>query len=215
MLERKYHQQALCPGPRSPFGHIYTQEEIDGLMAAARKLFSPRGLRCHTYYHLVGLLTTTGMRSGEAVRLADTDVNLAEGLLTIRESKFGKSRIVPLHPTTVRALAAYKVRRDAFLKRAEAPAFFVNERRAPIGSPHNRNRPSSHLLRERPAQHPGADVRGPAPPPRRPGTISTRNAKAAAAEAAHARSGVGGGNAHLSDPISPALNPFGLSVFFC
>jgi integrase len=88
--------------------YIYTQEDIDQLMAAAR-LFSPQGLLCHTYYHLVGLLATTGMRSGEAVRLADTDVNLAEGLLTIRGSKFGKSRVVPLHPTTVKALAVSNV----------------------------------------------------------------------------------------------------------
>jgi integrase len=58
-------------------------------MAAARNLFSPQKLRCHTYCHLVGLLATTGMRSGEAVRLANSDVNLAEGLITIRESKFG------------------------------------------------------------------------------------------------------------------------------
>src|SRR5215472_8645428 len=106
--------------------YIYTQEEIGRLMAAARKLFSPRGLRCHTYYHLVGLLATTGMRSGEAVRLGVGDVNLAEGLLTIRESKFGKSRMVPLHRTTVRALATYKARRDAFLKTVKAPTFFIN-----------------------------------------------------------------------------------------
>jgi integrase/recombinase XerD len=116
--------------------YIYTQEEIGRLMAAARNLFSPRKLRCHTYYHLVGLLATTGMRSGEAVRLADSDVNLAEGLITIRESKFGKSRVVPLHPTTVKALVAYKARRDTFLNKAEASTFFVNERRGAIGSPH-------------------------------------------------------------------------------
>jgi integrase/recombinase XerD len=116
--------------------YIYTQEEIGRLMASARDLLSPRGLRCHTYYHLVGLLATTGMRSGEAVRLGVGDVNLAEGLLTIRESKFGKSRIVPLHLTTVKALAGYKARRDAFLKKAEAPTFFINERRGPISSPH-------------------------------------------------------------------------------
>jgi integrase len=115
--------------------YIYTQDEIDRLMAAARKLFSPRGLRCHTYYHLVGLLATTGMRSGEAVRLGDGDVNLAEGVLTIRDSKFGKSRLVPLHPTTVKALAKYKARRDAFLKKVDAPAFFINERGGPIKSP--------------------------------------------------------------------------------
>jgi integrase/recombinase XerD len=116
--------------------YIYTQKEIGRLMAAARNLFSPRKLRCETYYHLVGLLAITGMRSGEAVRLAESDVNLAEGLITIRESKFGKSRVVPLHPTTVKALAAYKARRDTFLKKAEASTFFVNERRRPIGSPH-------------------------------------------------------------------------------
>jgi integrase/recombinase XerD len=116
--------------------YIYTQDEIARLMAAARNLFSPQKLRCHTYYHLVGLLATTGMRSGEAVRLANSDVNLAEGLITIRESKFGKSRVVPLHPTTVNSLAEYKVRRDVFLKKAEAPTFFINERRGPIGSPH-------------------------------------------------------------------------------
>ena len=84
--------------------YIYTRDEIARLMAAARNLFSPQKLRCHTYYHLVGLLATTGMRSGEAVRLANSDVNLAEGLITIRESKFGKSRVVPLHPTTVEIL---------------------------------------------------------------------------------------------------------------
>lgn len=116
--------------------YIYTLEEIGRLMAAARNLFSPRKLRCHTYYHLIGLLATTGMRSGEAVRLANSDVNLAEGLLTIRKSKFGKSRVVPLHPTTVSALAEYMARRNAFLKEAEASTFFISERRGPISSPH-------------------------------------------------------------------------------
>jgi integrase/recombinase XerD len=74
-------------------------------MTAERNLFSPHNLRNHTYYHLIGLLTTTGMRCGEAVRLGNSDVDFAEGLITIRESKFGKSRIVPLHPTTRKWLA--------------------------------------------------------------------------------------------------------------
>jgi integrase/recombinase XerD len=116
--------------------YIYTREEIGRLMAAARNLFSPHKLRCHTYYHLIGLLATTGMRSGEAVRLANSDVDLAEGLVTIRESKFGKSRVVPLHSTTVKSLAAYKARRDAFLNKVEAPRFFISESRGPISSPH-------------------------------------------------------------------------------
>lgn len=116
--------------------YIYTCEEIERLMEAARNLFSPRGLRCHTYYHLVGLLATTGMRSGEAVRLANDDVKLSEGLITIRESKFGKSRVVPLHHTTAEALAGYKAQRNAFLKKVEAPTFFVNERCRSISNPH-------------------------------------------------------------------------------
>lgn len=114
--------------------YIYTQEEIGRLMAAARELPSPRKLRCHTYYHLIGLLATTGMRSGEAVRLANSDVNLADGLITIRNSKFGKSRVVPIHTTTARALAAYKARRDAFLKRAVASSFFISEHGRPISN---------------------------------------------------------------------------------
>ncbi len=116
--------------------YIYTRAEIDRLTVAARNLYSPRKLRCHTYYCLVGLLATTGMRSGEAIRLADGDVNLAQGLITIRESKFGKSRVVPLHSTTVKTLAAYKARRDAFLKKNGAPTFFVSECCRPISSPH-------------------------------------------------------------------------------
>jgi integrase/recombinase XerD len=107
--------------------YTYTQEEIGRLMAAAPKLPSPRKLRCHTYYHLIGLLATTGMRSGEAVRLAKSDVNFADGLITIQKSKFGKSRVIPIHTTTARALAAYKARRDAFLKRAVASSFFISE----------------------------------------------------------------------------------------
>jgi integrase len=114
--------------------YIYTQEEVGRLMAAARKLLSPRKLRCHTYYHLIGLLATTGMRSGEAVRLANSDVNFADGLITIRKSKFGKSRVIPIHTTTARALAAYKARRDAFLKRAVASSFFISEYGGPISN---------------------------------------------------------------------------------
>lgn len=123
--------------PRPPTAlrpYTYTQEEIERLMAAARKLPSPRKLRSHTYCHLIGLLATTGMRSGEAVRLANSDVNFADGLITIQKSKFGKSRVIPIHTTTVRALAAYKARRDAFLKRAVPSSFFISEHGGPISN---------------------------------------------------------------------------------
>jgi integrase len=64
---------------------------------------------------LLGLLTVSGLRIGEAIRLQIQDVDLKNGILTIRESKFGKSRLVPIHPTTVRELRSYCKRRDEWL----------------------------------------------------------------------------------------------------
>ena len=96
----------LLPGRqrwRPPF--IYTPDDIDALLAGARRLRSP--LRAATYETLIGLLAVTGMRIGEAIGLDRGDVDCDAGVLLIRESKFGKSRLVPLHPTTVAALDAY------------------------------------------------------------------------------------------------------------
>jgi hypothetical protein len=70
-----------------PSWYCSVSASISCQLTAARNLFSPHKLRGHTYYHLIGLLATTGMRSGEAVRLANSDMDLAEGLITIRESK--------------------------------------------------------------------------------------------------------------------------------
>ena len=66
------------------------------------------------------------MRVGEAVRLDRDDVDLDQGLLTIRNSKFGKSRQLPLHPSTVEALAAYARRRDQRRPRPKSPSFFTS-----------------------------------------------------------------------------------------
>ncbi len=79
-------------------------------MTAAATLCTPH--RAATYATLLGLLAVSGMRVGEAIRLDRADLDTAEGLLTIRNSKFGKSRLVPLHPTTVAALRRYLARRD-------------------------------------------------------------------------------------------------------
>lgn len=151
--------------------YIYTEKEILRLMEAAQNLFSPRKLRCHTYYCLLGLLAVTGLRSGEAVRLRKEDVDLTQGLLTIRDTKFGKSRLVPVHPTTVKTLSEYGARRDAFLGKASVLTFFVSERRGPIsdsglhatfltlrreaglGSAPSRHNPRMHDLRHRFAVH--------------------------------------------------------------
>lgn len=112
--------------------YIYTATEINRLMQAARKLPSPEGFRAHTYYCLLGLLAVTGLRISEAMKLRIDDVNLDEGLLTIKGTKFGKSRLVPLHPTTIKALADYAKRRASLLGKTRLPTFFVNERRSPL-----------------------------------------------------------------------------------
>ena len=86
--------------------HIYTEQEIADLLAAARRLGPD--LRGATYEALFGLLASTGLRVSEAVHLTDADVELKSGLLTVRQTKFAKSRQVPLHPSTVEALRRYR-----------------------------------------------------------------------------------------------------------
>lgn len=108
--------------------YIYSDDEVDQLVRAAAKLRSRRGVRGLVHATLFGLLASTGLRLGEAVGLDDADVDLASGVLTIRRTKFGKSRLVPLHETTRRALARYVRRRDELLARQGDGAFFVSER---------------------------------------------------------------------------------------
>ncbi|MGH2379824.1 MAG: tyrosine-type recombinase/integrase [Candidatus Limnocylindria bacterium] len=104
--------------------YLYSDTDIAALMAAARELRSP--LRAATFETLIGLLAVTGLRIGETLRLDRGDVDLDDGVLGIRQTKFGKSRIVPLHPSTVEALAAYARRRDEFCPRPRDPSFFVS-----------------------------------------------------------------------------------------
>ena len=104
--------------------YLYSDANIAALMAAARQLRSP--LRAATFETLVGLLAVTGLRIGEALRLDRDDIDLAGGVLRIRQTKFGKSREVPLHPSTVEALAAYALRRDELCPRPRERAFFVS-----------------------------------------------------------------------------------------
>jgi integrase/recombinase XerD len=110
-------------GPwRQPF--IYSTADIGVLLAAARRIVSP--LRAATYQTLIGLLTASGLRIGEAITLDRSDVDWAQGVLLIRESKFGKSRLVPLHPSCMQALADYAQLRDQLQPEATEPAFFTS-----------------------------------------------------------------------------------------
>ena len=89
---------------RQPF--IYSDADIAALMAQARRSI-PTPLRAATVETLIGLLAATGMRVGEAIRLQRPDLLWAEAMIVVRDSKFGKSRLVPLHASAVAALAAY------------------------------------------------------------------------------------------------------------
>lgn len=104
--------------------YLYFDADIAALMIAARQLRSP--LRAATFETLVGLLAVSGLRIGEALRLDRDDVDLDEGVLHVQQTKFNKSREVPLHASTVAALATYAHHRDKLCPRPRDPAFFVS-----------------------------------------------------------------------------------------
>jgi len=108
--------------------HIYSDAEVSALLAAALALPPANGLRRWTYHYLFGLIAVTGLRLSEAIGFEHGDLDLDDGVLVVRQSKFGKSRLVPLHPTARDALRAYAERRDAHLGTRRGPNFFVAER---------------------------------------------------------------------------------------
>lgn len=118
---------------RRPKPHIFTSVEIERLMAQAARLHSRTGLRALTYTTLIGLLAATGLRPGEALALDAADVDLQSGVLSIRQTKFGKSRFVPLDASTRTALAHYAGRRDALRPKRPTAAFLVSERGGHLG----------------------------------------------------------------------------------
>jgi integrase/recombinase XerD len=104
--------------------YLYSDADVAALIAAAAKLRFP--LRTATYQTLIGLLAVTGMRVGEVIRLDRPDADLDGGVLTVRESKFGKSRLVPLHPTTTAALRGYLRLRDQLHPHPSTAAMFIS-----------------------------------------------------------------------------------------
>ena len=139
----------LCPNrPARATPYLYSAQEIAALMAATVVL---RGrLRRATYRTLIGLLAVTGMRVGEAIRLDRDDVDLAHGVLTVRDTKFGKSRELPVHPSTVESAAQLRPR--------ARPALPGTDHRGGAGLPSGN--PAALLRRARHVQA--------APRPRRP-----------------------------------------------
>jgi len=111
--------------------YLLSNEQVARLLNAAlsrRSWERPKG----KYYCLFGLLAITGMRIGEAMNLTDNDVDLVEGMIHVRWSKFGKSRLIPLHPTVVAVLYEYKRGRNKSLAGRTATRFFSSSLGTPL-----------------------------------------------------------------------------------
>ncbi len=107
-----------------PAPYLFSQRDICRILEAARVLRPP--LRAATHEAIFGLIAATGMRIGEAIGLARGDVDLDTGVITIREAKFDRSRLVPLHPTVTQALGRYAAERDRLCPRPRSAAFFLS-----------------------------------------------------------------------------------------
>lgn len=116
-----------------PAPYLWSQHDICRLLDGARALRSP--LRAATHEALFGLLAASGMRVGEAVALGRDDVDLRAGVITIREAKFDRSRLVPLHATTTEVLRCYGADRDRLCPRPRSNAFFLSS----VGTALNRS----------------------------------------------------------------------------
>lgn len=121
------------PGRLAP--HIYKEEEIVELLATAKAMKPAGSLRSITYQTLFGLLASTGLRISEALALREADVDLRSGTLTIRQTKFAKSRQVPMHMSTVAALARYRRLRSLQIATTADTPFFVGTRGQRLGQP--------------------------------------------------------------------------------
>lgn len=115
---------------RRPEPHVYSPAEIKALFAAAARLTPP--LRAATVSTLLGLITATGMRVGEATALTRRDVALVDGLLTIQHAKFDRQRLVPLHPSATNALRRYALTRDHLCREPRTDRFFLANSGGPI-----------------------------------------------------------------------------------
>jgi integrase len=106
---------------------IYSEANVAALIAATRTLLPAAGLRPRTYATLIGLLACTGLRVGEALRLRADDLDGSAGILTIRQTKFHKSRLVALHPSALEPLQTYAHDRDRRHARNCDRSFFVSD----------------------------------------------------------------------------------------
>jgi len=121
------------PAHRRLAPYIYSDQEILQLLEAADRLPSEQGMRPATIRCLLGLLAATGLRVSEALRLTRDDVDLYQGLLLVRHTKFRKTRYVPLHQTVCEALRDYACFRDQRLPVAQDTEFFLLDNGRALG----------------------------------------------------------------------------------
>ena len=115
--------------------HIYSDSQLQELVLAAAKLKPTYHLRPMTYSTLFGPLASTGLRVSEALHLDKDHVDLARGILRIAQTKFRKSRLVPLHATAAQALRRYARERDRDPAARNSRAFFVGQHGHPLPYP--------------------------------------------------------------------------------
>lgn len=115
--------------------HIFHEQEIIDLLEAARLIGPPGSIRPATYETLFGLMASTGLRVSEVLHLRDDDVDLKRGMLTIRQTKFAKSRLLPVHPMTVAALAKYRRTRAQHVAATVDMPFLISSRGQRLGEP--------------------------------------------------------------------------------
>lgn len=128
--------RSFLPHRCRPAPYIYSFKEVRRILAAARRIGPPGSLRPAVLYTLIGLLYTTGIRIGEALRLTLADIDPRRRLLLVRETKFRKTRLVPLSESATRSLCAFlRRRRLAGFPTAPSAAVFVNPQGRAYGAP--------------------------------------------------------------------------------
>jgi integrase/recombinase XerD len=143
--------ELLPASKHRPAPYLYRDREILAVMSAARELRPPS--RAAMFETLIGLLACTGLRIGEALRLDRDDFDPVHRVLTVRDSKFGKSREVLLHPSSVRALVSYGEIRDRLCPHLETVSLFVTTRGTRPAHP-TIHQPFRALLEQAGVRHP-------------------------------------------------------------
>jgi integrase/recombinase XerD len=122
-----------CTYPRrAPY--IYSDGEIRRILEYCERFSSTYEIERYSFFTWYGLLAVTGMRIGEVARLDRNDLNLAEGIITIHNSKFKRSRHIPLHRSTVDALKSYLNYRDLCIPKPKTPRLFIDHLGGPLSA---------------------------------------------------------------------------------